>query len=160
MIAECIRPLPIFKEIMVMFCDINHKCFEDKNLRQFLLEKDSEVPFDSKKYRVFCYIAKGPLYRMNGLSAHVYNATTTAPLIVRMSEISTIPLGFALYIDLPDGYNPKGCEITSFSQFHYEDETKCEMILPLLESNIIFSGDYRTKKEIENTVKQSSTSIE
>ena len=35
--TSIIRPLPIFKEIMVMFCDINHNFYEDKDLRSFLL---------------------------------------------------------------------------------------------------------------------------
>lgn len=155
LIAESIRPLPIFKEIMVMFCDINENCFGDENLRSFLLEKDSSIIFDCKKYRVFCYIAKGPIFRMNGLSVSIYNAFENNVKHLVISEISSMPLGFALYIDLPEDYIPKGCEITHFSQYRYNDTVRCEMTVPLLESNILFSGDYRTKDEIENTLKQS-----
>ncbi len=151
--AETIRPLPIFKEIMVMFCDINNNCFGDENLRSFLLDKENNS-YNSTKYRVFCYIAKGPVFRMNGLSALCYTATDNTPMLVLMSEITALPLGFALYVDLPDGFKPQGCEISSFSSFHYEDKVTCEMMLPVLESNIIFPGDYRTKEEIVSVVEQ------
>ena len=151
--AESIRPLPLFKEIMVMFCNINHNCFGDENLRSFLLDRNSNA-FDSKRYRVFCYIAKGPVLRMNGLSVACYTSSRKETMMVTMSEITATPLGFALYIDLPEGYEPQGCEITPFSNCRYEETAKCEMLLPVLESNIMFSGDYRTKEEIEATVEQ------
>lgn len=151
--AESIRPLPLFKEIMVMFCNINHNCFGDENLRSFLLDKESNT-FDSKKYRVFCYIAKGPVLRMNGLSVACYTSYGKKPMMVAMSEITAMPLGFALYIDLPEGYEPQGCEITTFTNYRYDETAKCEMLLPILESNIVFSGDYRIKREIAAIVEQ------
>ena len=157
--AESIRPLPIFKEIMVMFCNINQNCFGDEKLRSFLLDRGSNV-FDSEKYRVFCYIAKGPLLRTNGLSVLLCKSPNIEePILVSISEITAMPLGFALYIDMPEEYKPQGCEITSFSSFRYEDTAKCEMPLPVLESNIMFSGDYRTKEEIKTTVERNQGSM-
>ena len=150
--AESIRPLPIFKEIMVMFCNINHNCFGDKNLRSFLLNRDSNI-IDRNRYRVFCYIAKGPVIRTNGLSVNCYLSSSKEPMMVAISEITAMPLGFALYIDMPNGYKPQGCEITTFSSFKYEETVKCEISFPVLETNIMFSGDYRTKEEIEATAK-------
>ena len=35
------------------------------------------------------------------------------------------------------------------------DEIELEIIIPKLESNIFFSGDYRTKEEIENAIQES-----
>ena len=146
--VESIRPLPVFKEIMVMFCDINFNCFGDENLRSYLLTPDSKNLFDSNKYRIFCYFAKGPLLRSNGFSTHIYEFSSSNPTIVSMSEIITKPLGFALYLDMPSSFKPQGFEITGFSKFNYEEVASCEMTLPVLESNIVFSGDYRTKDEI------------
>ena len=151
--AESIRPLPVFKKIMTMFCDINNKCFGDENLRSYLLDKDNNT-FDDKKYRVFCYISKGPVMRLNGLSVKCYTSSDTNPLLVAISEISSVPLGFTLYIDMPEGYEPKGCEITPFSKCRYQETVKCSMCLPVLESNTMFSGDYRTKEEIEEVIAQ------
>lgn len=68
-------------------------------------------------------------------------------------EISTYPLGFTLYIDKPAAYKPEGVEITMFSDFDYDEEGELEIIIPKLESNIFFSGDYRTKAEIENAIR-------
>ncbi len=45
-------------------------------------------------------------------------------------------------------YKPEGVEITSFSEWNYEGEEDVEIIIPKLECNTIFSGDYRTKAEI------------
>lgn len=50
-----IYPLRIFKAVMTMFCDINHDCFGDERLRQFLIDKES-TDFDSKKYTVSMYL--------------------------------------------------------------------------------------------------------
>ena len=158
--ADRIRPLPVFKQIMVMFCDINRGCFGDKNLRDFLMQKDSQVPFDSKKYRVFCYIAKGPIWRSNPFSVHLLGSKGNPQICLQLSEIAGVPLGFVLYWDMPESYHPKGCDITVFANYRYKDDVPCEMELPVLESNIIFSGDYRTKEEIEKTMEQSKIAME
>ena len=137
-----------------MFCDINHDCFGDQNLRTFLLDRNNNSSFNKQKYRVFCYIAKGPLFRMNGISVNCLNVFGDAPMFVTMSEISSVPLGFALYIDLPDGFKPEGCEITDFSDFRYDESVACEFTIPALESNVVFSGDYRTQQEIMKTIEE------
>ena len=153
--ATSIRPLPILKEIMVMFCDINNNCFGDKNLRSFLLNRNSTQGFDKNKYRLFCYIVKGNLHRMNGIIVKLITSKDREPVMITLSEISFPPLGFVLYIDLPDEYKPEGCEITKLADAQYEDKAECEMLLPVLENNIMFSGDYRTKAEIEKTMQDS-----
>ena len=74
-------------------------------------------------------------------------------MLVRISEISFTPLGFALYIDLPKGFQPQGCEITEWCEFSYDKETCCEITLPVLPNEIVFSGDYRNKEELEHITK-------
>ncbi|NLK74167.1 MAG: hypothetical protein GX288_02620 [Clostridiales bacterium] len=115
----------------------------DDSIREFLLNKES-MNFNKDKFRLFAYIYDGKLERMNGISYMIVAGIG----VVAITEISTYPLGFALYIDLPNNYEPKGVELTSFADFRYEDKCDIEMSIPKLESNIIFSGDYRTKKEI------------
>lgn len=39
--TEKFRPLPVFKQIMTMFCDINQGCMGDDSLRKFLLHKET-----------------------------------------------------------------------------------------------------------------------
>ena len=142
-IAKDIQPLAIFKQIMVMFCDINNGCMGDDSIREFLLNKES-MNFNKDKFRLFAYLHEGEVERMNGISCMIVSGVG----VVTITEISTYPLGFALYIDLPKIYEPKGVELTSFAEFRYEDKCDVQMSIPKLESNIIFSGDYRTKKEI------------
>lgn len=49
---------------------------------------------------------------------------------------------------MPQNYKSEGVELTSFSEWDYEDERDVQIIIPKLECNTIFSGDYRTKVEI------------
>lgn len=64
------RPLPIFKQVITMFCDINSGLAKRDQfaLRKFLLDKYSK-DFDSKKYRVFMFIPTGSVERTDGLIA-------------------------------------------------------------------------------------------
>jgi len=146
------RPMPIIKEILTLFCDINHGTFGDDSLQGYLLDKDRIEGFDTKKYRVFCYISKGPLDKANGLSVSVIKIGTNEMMCICLSEITSYPLGFTLYIDLPDGYTPEGVEITEFAQYNYNDVVTCKMMIPALESNTIFPGDHRSKSMINATI--------
>lgn len=96
------------------------------------------------------HIHSGFVERMNGIMVQF----TGGVGLITLSEISTYPVGFTLYIDKPDVYKPEGVEITLFSEFNYDDEGEIEIIIPKLESNIFFSGDYRTKEEIENVIQE------
>ena len=137
-----IRPLPIFKQIMTMFCDINNGLMGDDSLKGYLLDKTSRS-FNRDRYHLYAHIHAGALERMNGIMVQATNYG-----IITISEISTYPLGFTLYIDMPQNYKSEGVELTSFSEWDYEDERDVQIIIPKLECNTIFSGDYRTKVEI------------
>lgn len=143
------RPLPIFKQIMTMFCDINSGLMGDESLREYLLNKTSQE-FNKKRYHLYAYIHCGELVRSNGISAMICQDG-----VIMLTEISMYPVGFALYIDKPESYKPEGVDLTCFSDFKYEDEGVIDMIIPKLENNIIFSGDYRTKEEIMGCIEDS-----
>ena len=144
-----IKPLPIFKQIMTLFCDINEGMMGDNSLKDYLLDRTSTV-FNRERYHLYMHIHSGAVERMNGISVQFVGGVG----LITLSEISTYPVGFTLYIDKPEIYKPEGVEITLFSDFNYDDEGEVEIIIPKLESNIFFSGDYRTKKEIENTIQE------
>ena len=74
--------------------------------------------------------------------------------VIDECSIITIDGSLIDYIDKPDVYKPEGVEITLFSEFNYDDEGEIEIIIPKLGSNIFFSGDYRTKEEIENVIQE------
>lgn len=144
-----IKPLPVFKQIMTLFCDINERMMGDNSLKDYLLDRTSTV-FDRGRYHLYMYIHSGSVERMNGIMVQF----TEEVGLIALSEISTYPVGFTLYIDKPEIYKPEiykpeGVEITLFSNFQYDDECSLEIIIPKLESNIVFSGDYRTKEEID-----------
>lgn len=141
-----LKPLSVFKQIMTMFCDINEGLMGDDSLKEYLLEKSCRS-FNQSRYNLYAHIHSGALERMNGI---MVQATTNG--IITLSEISTYPMGFTLYIDKPQTYKPEGVEITSFSEWNYDDECDVEIIIPKLECNTIFSGDYRTKEDIEKTI--------
>ena len=137
------KPLPIFKQIMTLFCDINEGLMGDESLRDYLLDKTA-TNFNIERYSLYAHIHAGDVERMNRIMVQ-YSSRYG---IIILSEIATYPLGFTLYIDKPQNYRPEGVEITLFSNYKYEDECEMEIIIPKLESNIWFSGDYRTKGEI------------
>ncbi len=93
-----IRPLPIFKQIITMFCDINRGLMGDDSLKGYLLDKASRS-FNRQRYHVCTHIHAGSLERMNGIMVQA-----TDHGIITLSEISTYPLGFTLYIDKPSNY--------------------------------------------------------
>ena len=144
-----IKPLPISKQIMTLFCDINEGMMGDHSLKDYLLDRTSTV-FNRQRYHLYMHIHSGSVERMNGIMVQF----TGGVGLITLSEISTYPVGFTLYIDKPDVYKPEGVEITLFSEFNYDDEGEIEIIIPKLESNIFFSGDYRTKEEIENVIQE------
>lgn len=139
---KSIRPLPIFKQVITMFCDVNSGLMGDDSLKDYLLDKTNRS-FNRDRYHLYAHIHAGALERMNGIMVQSTNFG-----IITLSEISTYPVGFTLYIDKPRNYKPEGVEITSFSEWDYGDESDVQIIIPKLECNTIFSGDYRTKGEI------------
>lgn len=110
-------PLRIFKQIMVMMLDANPHGLNDDKLVDFLMNKE-EREFDKKKYQVYTYLYDGPVERFNGLMSH---GNIQTEVFYYTSEVSSWPIGFTLYIDLPDGYQPLGCNITNMVDFGYDD---------------------------------------
>ena len=141
--AKDFSPLAIFKEIMVMFCDLNSGLSNDVELRNFLLNKTSTA-FNSTKYRVFMFAFAGGLLRRSAASA-LLNISTRNILI--QSEIISPPLGFVLYIDPPDNFSSQDCEITSFSSYEYEKKVSAEIILKAKGCYSVLPCDYRPQED-------------
>ena len=144
-----IHPLPIFKQIITMFCDVDlNCCMGDDALKEFLLNKTSKN-FNKNKYHVYAHIHSGAVERMNGIGDISSFVDGQIKTIYKISEISVFPIGFTLYIDKPDWFEPEGVDITGFSDYDYE--TTCnidKLIIPILECNSVISGNYSTKEEI------------
>lgn len=156
--VECVHinfkktnPLALFKEALTMFCDINEGLSADDNIKKYLLDKES-TEFNTEKYRIYIHIHRGKMFRQNGFSIMVRTDGT----VINLSEITAFPIGLTLYKELPVGYKPKGVDITGFVKCDYNKEYDLNIDIPILESNSIFSGDYRTEEEIEEQAKKNS----
>lgn len=149
-------PLRIFKQIMVMMLDANPYGLGDDKLVDFLMNKE-ETEFDKKKYQVYAYLYDGPIERCNGLMSH---GNLLTGIVFTTSEVASWPVGFTLYIDLPDGYQPAGCNITNMVDFGYDDQAMMSFYLPRLEGNTPFSADFRSKDEIIATIEANKNASE
>ena len=131
------RPLPIIKQVMTMFCDINEGLANSDHI---------------KKYRVFMYMSKGGVQKTAPLSVMIHLGESEP---VTVSEIVAVPIGFILYLDIPSGYTPIGTEISSFAQCDYDDVATINLALNVYESNTWLPTDFRSKEEIKATIDMS-----
>lgn len=144
-----LRPLPIIKQIMTMFCDINDNlASNDPALRSFVMDKTNR-DLDTDRYKIYMYLLKGGIERISPLSGLIHLGET-GPVMV--SEIASVPAGFIFYKDLPSGYQPPGTEITNFVQCEYDDIATVTLALNIYENNTWFPTDFRNKEEIKATI--------
>lgn len=142
---ENIHPLRLFKAIMVMFCDLNHDCFKDEELRNFLLNKESNR-FNHQKYSVYMYLANSDQKRIWKL-AWLHRNDCGGFLI---SEIASYPLGVLLYINKPASYRPQALCLNELANCCFNDSCKITLTLPCYEICSQFPEDYRSKKEFDS----------
>jgi hypothetical protein len=151
-------PLRIFKAIITLICDTNRMCcLGDNRIQEFLLDKENN-DFDTDKYQVYaCLVAPGSM-RVTGKTAELITYLSE-PVI--LSEVSHYPLGFALYINKPKGFEPPGVNITSFVKQQYNE--KCKIIIhgmPYYEINTNYPMDFRTKDEIRKCVSEAEIQLQ
>ena len=144
-----VYPLPVYKQIMTMFCDINPGLTQnDPQLRKFILDKnDNEI--DTKKYCICMHLLKGGIEKNIGLSALV-TIGGGEPLLI--SEVSAVPVGYILYLDPPNEFKSMGADISGFTKFNYDDKCTLKLQLNIFENNTWIPADFRSKHEIIATV--------
>lgn len=146
-----VRPNPIVKQILSMFCSTNHCYCDDKRialLRQFVLDKNSKLSLEGK-YKLCMYIFGGGSGKRLPLMVqikHTHDFSQWQTIV--MSEITAYPVGFILYFDPPKDLKSSGVNITSFSECNYEDKATIKMNLPVFESQTVFPEDFRSKNDI------------
>lgn len=145
-VIKNLYPLRIYKAMMTLMCDINNNCFGDESLRRFLMDKENKS-INSFKYSLYMYLVSTQMPRISGLSGivNLYNSGKN----VLVSEMSSYPIGFALYLDKPATYTPFGINIDMFATFDYD--AKCNLHfsgVPYLDINSQFPADYRSKDDI------------
>lgn len=142
------RPLPVIKQVISMFCSVNqnisHPIFDI--LKKFVLEENSSFPKNEVKLGM--YICVDGIFRRCPLS-FCGSIKDNKIHLIGVSEISTYPLGFLLYLTEGKEFEIPCLDITDFCDYQYNDECIMEMELPIYECNSIIIGDFRTKQEIE-----------
>jgi len=150
--------LRIYKAMMTLICAINNDCFGDESLRHFIMNKEDKN-IDTSKYSLYMYFVSTQMPRINGLSAIVNFNDAKSPVLT--SEMSSYPIGFALYLDKPENYTPFGINVDIFSKFNYDD--KCDFQfggIPYLDINSQFPIDYRSKDDIIKCVESTEQAMQ
>lgn len=150
-----IYPLRIFKAIMTMFCDINNDCFGDKQLRNYLLEKESTI-LDLNKYKVYLTLVTPQMRRIQG---YAIMGNLLQKSLVQLTEIASYPLGCILCIDKPTWFTPTGLLINDLATYSYNDKCNLEFIgIPYLDINSQVPADYRSKDDIIRCIERTKES--
>lgn len=147
-----IYPLRFIKQVLSMFCSINNSNdsrFDD--LRAFVLDKNA-VGIDKAKYKICMYFTKSNLTKYASFSV-LLKQTAVGLESMAVSEITAYPLGFILYFNPTDTWEYDGFDITSFTDYNYDDKFTFEFPLCVKEVNDFFPTFFRTKEEIQECIK-------
>lgn len=144
--VDGIYPLRILKQAISMICSINQHRREGNDTRiaelaEFVYEKE-KTQLDTKKVQVLMYATKSEMIKYNPLSAIIFGDKYAI-----ISEMMAYPLGFTVNFT-PDTHLSIGTDITSFSNYGYDEKVKGRMTIPVVETNIEFPYDFRSKEEI------------
>jgi hypothetical protein len=148
-----IKPLNVFKQILVMFCSASPPSFAQKHpqLVRYLLNRESVDCGDLRDLHVFL-----SLYDLNNSNASRQSGITGRielgnPKSHVYSEISFPPFNLVMSLS---GTNPEPrlFDISWFAKFPFNERREVKLQLHNLAVNSYFSGDYRTFDELSATV--------
>lgn len=139
---EGINPLLFAKQVLSMFCSTCPNITKKNPEIIDLLLNKSKTGLDLSKYRLSMYLLKERKIAYTGIQAMYVSEVG----IRMLASIDAYPFGFVLEFD------PKikcvELDITSFFNEFEDKEYNLDFGIPILERNIPFSTDYRTKEEI------------
>lgn len=139
-----ISPLKFFKQIISMFICINTPDFTEEHSELLNFVRDRNENFLPEKYRVFMYLNNlGQIRNLTSIYTNHYGF---------VNEITFPPFGFVLSFD-PSIKFPL-TEITHLKNNALEYEGVVDFRLFNLPTHLHYPIDYRTKQEIDETVKQ------
>ena len=151
-----IYPLRILKQITAMFCSVAGPELAEKHsgLRRFLLNKQARcLP---RHLRFFVYFNTKGKARFAGVTGMM---NLESRRMTMLTEISFPPLGYVLTID-SEPPDDRLVEITHFSRFGYLEYHFWGAHLPVLETHLMYPGDYRSRGEIEKQAEASRKYME
>lgn len=137
-----IRPLAVIKQVISMFLSIDHPSTYEEIIHEFVKNPESNL-FPDNKYSIYMYLFIGSVQKFVNKTAMGLDEG-----IILVAEIATIPVGFVMNFGKKTN-RIRGIDITHFTKFDYEDIISEVLVMPVLESHILFPLDYRTKSEID-----------
>jgi hypothetical protein len=151
--VECtIRPLDVFKQMLVMFCSASPPTFAQKHPRliRFLLNRESRDADDQQLFLALYDFKNSFGLRQAGLTgridghgaSHLFAEISFPPLNIVMSASGGSP-------------DPKLFEVTWFKQFAHRQEARVRLTLNSLAVTTYFPADYRTIDELKAHVQSS-----
>lgn len=142
------RPLLFAKQVLSMFCSTcPHITVKDKHIKDLLLKKDL-IGLDSKKYKLSMFLLNEYKIGYTGIQGQYVSGVGTRVL----ATIDAYPFGFVLEFNPMENFETPELDITSFFNEYEDKEYDMHFGLPILERNIVFACDYRTKEEIKKCV--------
>lgn len=144
-------PLAILKQIVTMFFSVNEDTFAKVNpdLVRFVLNRDAK--YLPPKFRFFVYYNIEGTFRYSPIGAGG-NLFSGKRFIV-MSEITYPPFGYLMTVD-SEPPDKRLFEITHFSHYDYNEFQVMTLRLPTLPTYTYLPGDYRTKEQIIQALKE------
>lgn len=150
---EGINPLLFAKQVLSMFCSTCPNITKKQPEIIDLLLNKSNRGLDSNKLRLSMYLIKERKISYTGIQA--MHATGIGTRL--LASIDAYPFGFLLE------FNPKikcvELDITSFFNEYEDKEYNIEFGIPILERNMPYSTDYRTKNEIMKCIEENKRKI-
>ena len=142
-VFKSVHPLRVIKQIASMFCSTTRIKQMDE-LKAFVLDKEKRG-IDKSKFEFRMYFTRDNVIKWTGFNVLCVSGETN---LIHLSEITAFPLGFILYLNPSEVHQKAGIDITSFSDFGYDDI--CDVHSPILihTVNSWVPGDYRSREEI------------
>ncbi len=141
-------PLRVLKQIICMFFSANGPNLQMRQpeLVRFVLNK--ELRIFPAHIRIYAFYTFSNRSRSAGLTAVVRGLGTSYSNTLMFSELTFPPFGFIMTVDNSPPPFDEFCEISSFSQFAYNDwRDAISMKLPVMPIYPGFPGDYRTREQ-------------
>ena len=148
-----IKPLNVFKQMLVMFCSASPPSFAQKHpsLVSYLLNRESVDCDDLRHLHLFMSlydVKNSKATRQAGITGRIELGNPKAHIY---SEISFPPFNLVMSLS---GTNPEDrlFDISWFAQFPFNERREVKLRLHNLAVNSYFPSDYRTFDELEATL--------
>ncbi len=161
--AECFKfhvykmhPLQFFKQIISMFVSTFDASFLDAHtdIREYLLNRYS-TDFPYNDIKIGMYIQKNPVISWTGI-----NAVGNTKGLMIVASLDVAPLGFVMFFNNTKEMPKELADITELGyKYQYDDVISCDFVFSLLERNIHYPLDFRTKEEILEAYAQNHNSL-